>query len=52
MLAWAGQGVAMGNASARVQAAADRVTATNDDHGVALVIEQVVAEADGGRPAG
>ncbi|KGM18103.1 Cof-type HAD-IIB family hydrolase [Corynebacterium auriscanis] len=35
MLRWAGTGVAMGNARDEVKAAADAVTATNDDDGVA-----------------
>ncbi len=40
MLAWAGLGVAMGNAEPLVQDAADVVTTTNDDFGVARVLEQ------------
>jgi hydroxymethylpyrimidine pyrophosphatase-like HAD family hydrolase len=39
MLAWAGLGVAMGNAHPDAVAAADEVTATNDD-GVARVLER------------
>jgi len=39
MLAWAGCGVAMGNASERVKRIADRVTSTNDEDGVAEVLE-------------
>lgn len=42
MLTWAGHGVAMGNAHAEVLAIADEVTATNDDDGVALVLERLV----------
>src|SRR5690606_3526903 len=42
MLQFAGLGVAMGNASDRVKAAADFVTATNDEDGVALAIERFV----------
>jgi hydroxymethylpyrimidine pyrophosphatase-like HAD family hydrolase len=40
MLAWAGLGVAMANGSAVAKAAADEVTLTNDDDGVAIVIER------------
>lgn len=39
MLAWAGRGVAMGNAGPDVRAAADEVTLSNDRDGVAAVIE-------------
>jgi Cof subfamily protein (haloacid dehalogenase superfamily) len=41
MLVWAGLGVAMGNAHAEVLAVADEVTATNDEDGVALVLERL-----------
>lgn len=40
MLRWAGIGVAMGNAVPAVREAADEVTATNDDNGVARVLER------------
>jgi len=40
MLAWAGTGVAMGNAAPIVHDAADATTASNDDFGLARVIEQ------------
>jgi hydroxymethylpyrimidine pyrophosphatase-like HAD family hydrolase len=40
MLAWAGLGVAMGNAHPEAVAAADEVTATNADDGVAQVLER------------
>lgn len=40
MLRWAGWGVAMGNAEDAVKEAADEVTATNDDGGVADVLER------------
>jgi Cof subfamily protein (haloacid dehalogenase superfamily) len=40
MLAWAGRSVAMGNAHPDVLAAADEVTASNDDDGVAQVLER------------
>jgi Cof subfamily protein (haloacid dehalogenase superfamily) len=43
MLEWAGLGVAMGNAHPDVIAIADEVTATNDEDGVALVLERIVA---------
>jgi Cof subfamily protein (haloacid dehalogenase superfamily) len=42
MLTWAGHGVAMGNAHAEVLAIADEVTATNDQDGVALVLERLL----------
>jgi Cof subfamily protein (haloacid dehalogenase superfamily) len=41
MLAWAGRGVAVANAHAEVLAVADEVTASNDDDGVALVLERL-----------
>lgn len=40
MLAWAGMGVAMANAAPLVQDAADMVTTSNNDFGVALVLEK------------
>jgi Cof subfamily protein (haloacid dehalogenase superfamily) len=40
MLSWAGRSVGMGNAHPDVLAAADEVTATNDDDGVAEVLER------------
>jgi Cof subfamily protein (haloacid dehalogenase superfamily) len=43
MLAWAGHAVAVANAHPDVLAAADEVTASNDDDGVALVVERLVA---------
>jgi Cof subfamily protein (haloacid dehalogenase superfamily) len=39
-LRWAGVGVAMGQAAERVRRAADMVTATNDQDGVALMLER------------
>lgn len=39
MFAWAGWSVAMANAHEAVLTAADHVTASNDDHGVALYLE-------------
>ena len=41
MLAWAGLGVAVANAHAEVLAVADEVTASNDDDGVAIVLERL-----------
>lgn len=45
MLAWAGVGVAMANASDEAKAAADRVTADNDHDGVALVVEELLTSS-------
>ena len=42
MLEWAGLGVAMGNAHPSVIAVADHVTHSNDDHGVAAVLEHLL----------
>ncbi|MHB8469376.1 MAG: Cof-type HAD-IIB family hydrolase [Gaiellaceae bacterium] len=42
MLAWAGRGVAMANAHPEVIAAADDVTVSNDEDGVAVVLERLV----------
>ncbi len=41
MLAWAGHAVAVANAHPDVRAAADEVTASNDESGVALVLERL-----------
>jgi hypothetical protein len=41
MLAWAGRAIAVANAHPDVVAAADEVTATNDDDGVARVLERL-----------
>lgn len=43
MLRWAGQGVAMSNASNMVQDAADRIAPSNEDDGVAVVLEEMLA---------
>jgi Cof subfamily protein (haloacid dehalogenase superfamily) len=43
MLAWAGCGVAMANADHALAAIADEVTASNDDDGVAVVVERLLA---------
>lgn len=45
MLSWAGRSYAMGNAHPEVVAAASGRTVGNNDDGVAVVIEQLVAEA-------
>lgn len=44
MIKWAGLGVAMGNAEEPVKAAADFVTASNEEDGVAQVIQLVLKE--------
>lgn len=43
MLRWAGRGIAMGNAIDLVKDAADETTETNLNHGVATVIEAILA---------
>lgn len=43
MLRWAGQGVAVANAHPSALAAADEITASNDEDGVALVLERLLA---------
>lgn len=43
MLSWAGHGVAVANAHPDVLAVVDEVTASNDDDGVALVLERLFA---------
>ena len=47
MLAWAGHSVAVANAQPDVLEAADEVTASNLDDGVALVLERLVTAATG-----
>jgi Cof subfamily protein (haloacid dehalogenase superfamily) len=42
MIQYAGLGVAMGNATDDIKAIADHITVSNDEHGVAKVIEQYV----------
>lgn len=44
MIRWAGLGVAVANAHPRLQAAADEKTASNDDDGVAQVVERILTE--------
>jgi len=43
MLRWAGRGVAVANAHADALASADEATASNNDDGVAIVIERLLA---------
>jgi|BarGraNGADG00212_2_1021979.scaffolds.fasta_scaffold11634_2 Cof subfamily protein (haloacid dehalogenase superfamily) len=43
MLAWAGRGVAVANAHPELLKVADEVTASNDEDGVALVLETMLA---------
>ena len=43
LLRWAGRGVAMANADPSTLAVADEVTGTNDDDGVAVVLEALLA---------
>jgi Cof subfamily protein (haloacid dehalogenase superfamily) len=40
MFAWSGHGVAMGNAHAELKAVADEVTVSNEEDGVAVVLER------------
>jgi Cof subfamily protein (haloacid dehalogenase superfamily) len=49
MLAWAGRGIAMANAHPTVLAMASEVTLSNDDDGVALILERLLA--DGSAPS-
>jgi hypothetical protein len=45
VLSWAGRGIAMGNADPETIAVADEITASNDDDGVAIVLEALLHEA-------
>jgi hydroxymethylpyrimidine pyrophosphatase-like HAD family hydrolase len=45
MLAWAGRAVAVANAHPEVLALADEVTASNDEDGVAVVLERMVGSS-------
>lgn len=47
MLTWAGIGVAMGNAVDEARAAADETTVTNEEDGVAIVLERLLEHGDG-----
>jgi len=44
LIRWAGLGVAVANAHPLLQAEADEITASNDEDGVALVIERVLTD--------
>ncbi|MFT3889058.1 MAG: HAD family hydrolase [Arachnia sp.] len=46
LIAWAGLGVAMGNALPEAIAVADEVTASNDEDGIALVLERLLGLVD------
>jgi hypothetical protein len=46
MLAWAGRGYAMANAHPDVLAAAEHMAPSNDDDGVAQVVEKLLADLD------
>lgn len=48
LLRWSGHGVAMANAAPAVQDAADEVTGSNDDDGVAMVVERILADREPG----
>ncbi len=48
MLAWAGRGFAVANAHPSVLAAADEVCGSNEDDGVAAVLERLVSERGAG----
>lgn len=43
MLTWAGTGVAMGNATDEVKAAADMITLSNNEDGIAAALEKLLA---------
>ena len=45
VLSWAGRGIAMGNSDPDTIAVADEITASNDDDGVAIVLEALLHEA-------
>lgn len=47
LLSWAGHAVAMGNATPEVKAIADEVTLTNDEDGLAVVVERLLREISG-----
>lgn len=52
MLEWAGLGVAPANAGPLVHAAADEVTASNDEDGVAVVLERLFGRGQPGSAGG
>ncbi len=43
MLRWAGLGVAVANAVPEAQAVADRIAPSNDDHGVATILDELLS---------
>ncbi|WP_326689320.1 MULTISPECIES: HAD family hydrolase [unclassified Streptomyces] len=45
MFAWAGHGVAMENAHEELLSVADEVTSSNDEEGIALVLERLLGES-------
>ena len=45
MFAWAARGVAMANAHQELKAVADEVTASNEEDGIALVLERLLADS-------
>jgi hydroxymethylpyrimidine pyrophosphatase-like HAD family hydrolase len=47
MLHWAGRGVAVANADVETQACADEIAPAQADDGVAVVVEQILAQAGG-----
>ena len=42
MIKWAGVGVAMGNAIDEAKAAADMVTTSNNEDGIALALDEIL----------
>jgi len=44
MFAWSARGVAMANGHAELRAVADEVTASNDEDGIAVVLERLLAQ--------
>ncbi|MDX3536033.1 Cof-type HAD-IIB family hydrolase [Streptomyces sp. MB09-01] len=51
MLEWAAHGVAMGNAHAALRRHADEIAPTNEEDGVAVVLERLFPPAHAARPA-
>lgn len=49
LLAWAGRGVAVSNASPATLAAANEVSLSNEEDGVAVVLERLLASTEGPR---
>lgn len=45
MIQWAGLGVAMGNANSMLKQAADQITDTNENNGIALLLEKLLLQA-------